>query len=86
MVALVPLPTLNSRPVLWKMTYTKSLLDPAWEAVQAKLTLLVVTAVTWKSPGVDGGVCFPNAKADVGARREAVNNMAEMPVMNGARA
>jgi hypothetical protein len=57
------------------MTYTKFPLDPAREAVQLKLTLLVVTAVTWKLPGVEGGVTLLKlndpADADTGSRSEA---------------
>jgi hypothetical protein len=58
-VLLVTLPTLLINPVVsLKMLYPNFPPDPGVDAFQANETLLVVMPVTWKSPGVLGGV-FP---------------------------
>ena len=53
------LPTLLLNPVVsLKMLYPNFPPDPGVDAFQANVTLLVVMPVTWKSPGVLGGVDF----------------------------
>jgi hypothetical protein len=59
-VVLVTLPTFKLNPVVsLEMLYPKPPPDPGVEAFQANETLLPVVAVTWKLPGVPGGVGPP---------------------------
>src|SRR5580692_320184 len=67
-LVLVTLPTLRLNPVVTlTMLYPSLPPEPGVDAFQANETLLVVMAVAWKSPGVDGGVSaggfLPSARA-----------------------